>query len=271
MIGIFDSGFGGLTIMKEIIKLLPEYDYLYLGDNARVPYGNRSKETVTAFTEQAVRFLFEKGAELIIIACFTASALALRTLQEKLLRDEKSPYRNKKILGVIRPVVEKAVLETRDRRIGVAATRATIASYSFPVEIKKLNPSLTVIGQACPLLVPLIEEQWHTKPEARMILRKYLRPLKNKNVDTLILGCTHYPVMIKDFKRIMGKRTKVLDSGKIIAESLSNYLRKHAEIEKKLPKKGFAEFMTTDDPERFKNFIETFLGLRGKKVTQAAF
>lgn len=266
MIGIFDSGYGGLTIMKEIVKLLPQYDYLYLGDNARTPYGNRSQAVVTKFTEEAVKFLFNEGANLIIIACYTASALALRELQEKYLRNPKLPFKNKKILGVIRPVVEKAVTESKTERIGVVGTAGTIASNAFEIELKHLKPEVAVAQKACPLLVPLIEEHWHEKPEARMILKKYLRPLKSHNIDTLILGCTHYPLMIKDFKRMMGKRIKVLNSGEIVAESLKNYLEKHPEIESQLTKHGKQNFLTTDDLERFKEFVKTFAGMNPKKV-----
>lgn len=268
MIGIFDSGYGGLTIMKEIVKALPEYDYIYLGDNARTPYGNRSKETVIRFTEEAVRFLFEADAKLIIIACNVACALALRELQEKYLRNEHSVYKNRKILGVIRPLAEKAVLETKSGRIGVTATRATVASNTFVVELQHQTSSVSVSQQACPLLVPLIEEHWHTKPEARMILKKYLRPLKSHSIDTLILGCTHYPLMLKDFKRIMGKRVNVLDSGKIVAESLVNYLKRHPEIKSQLSKNNTRKFLTTDNAERFKEFVEMLGGIEITTVTK---
>lgn len=256
--------------MKEIVKAIPSYDYLYLGDNARTPYGNRSKETVTNFTEEAVKFLFEKGARLIIIACNVASALALRSLQEKHLRNPNSAYRDRKILGVIKPVVERAARETKTGRIGVVATRSTVASNTFEIELKKQNPAISVSQQACPLLVPLIEEHWHEKPEAKMILKKYLRPLKSHNIDTLILGCTHYPLMAKDFKRIMGKRVKVLDSPKIVAESLKEYLERHPEIESQLSRGGQKTFFTTDDPERFLEFVKTFGGMPVSKVTKVA-
>lgn len=273
MIGVFDSGYGGLTILKEMLKTLPEYNYLYLGDNARTPYGNLSKETVTQFTDEAVRFLFDQGARLIIIACYTSSALALRELQEKYLRNPKSKYRDRKILGVIRPVTEQAVHESKSWRIGVVGTRGTIASKTFEIELKNQfgmpqqtrhdnrYGKLSVVSQACPLLVPLIEEHWHTKPEARMILRKYLRPVKSHNIDTLILGCTHYPLMLGDFKRMIGKRTRVLDSGKIVAESLKNYLVKHPEIERQLDRGDKRTFCTTDDPKRFLEFTKTFAGI----------
>lgn len=252
--------------MKEIVKTLPQYNYIYLGDNARTPYGNRSKETVTQFTEEAINFLFNKGANLIIIACYTASALALRELQEKYLRDPKSKYKDRKILGVIRPVVEKAVHETKSGRIGVTGTRGTINSGAFGAELKHLNPKIEVVNQACPLLVPLIEEHAHQKPEAMIILKKYLRPLKSHNIDTLILGCTHYPLMAKDFKRMMGKRVKVLDSGKIVAESLVDYLTRHPEIEKQLEKGSKRDFFTTDNPEKFKEFGEKFAEMKVDKV-----
>lgn len=277
MLAIFDSGFGGLAIMKEILKVLPEYDYLYLGDNARTPYGNRSKETVFQFTKEAVDFLFKKKVPLILIACNTATGLALHDIQEKYLRSSgeirkattlpsKPKITDKKILGVTRPVAEKAAEISRSGRIGVVGTKKTINSKTFEKEFKKLNKKLKVYGQACPLLVPFIEEGWHKKPEAKMILKKYIRPLKDKNIDTLILGCTHYSFMFKEFEKIMGKNIKVLNSGKIIAESLTDYLKRHPEIEKKLTKKGKRIFMTTDDPQNFKELGEKFLGQKISRV-----
>lgn len=275
MIAIFDSGFGGLAIMKEILKILPEYDYLYLGDNARTPYGNRSKETVLEFTKEAVDFLFtrwnsrsdhstglKKDISLILIACNSATGLTLHDIQEQYLRNIKT----KKILGVTRPVAEKAAEISKSGRIGVVGTKGTINSQTFEKEFEKINKKAKVYGQACPLLVPFIEEGWHKKPEAKMILRKYLRPLKDKNIDTLILGCTHYPLMFKEFEKIMGKNIKVLNSGKIVAESLKDYLKRHPEIEKKLTKKGKRIFITTDDPKKFKELGEEFLGQRISKV-----
>lgn len=255
MIGVFDSGYGGLTILKEIMRVLPEYDYLYLADQARYPYGNRSKEAIIQFTDEAVRYLFEQGCRLIIIACFTASALALREMQKKYLTDPDSPYRNRKILGVLLPVVEKAVRAGRKGLIGVAATRSTVESKSFEIEIKKTRPNAEVLQQACPLLVPLIEEHWHTKPEAKMILKKYLRSLKSKHPDTLILGCTHYPYMLRDFKRIMGKSITIINPPEIVAESLKNYLERHPEIVTKLSRNSTQRFETTDNPEKFKEFL----------------
>lgn len=268
MIGIFDSGYGGLTIMQEIVKALPEYDYMYLGDNARYPYGGRSQRTVQTFTDEAIRYLFKNGCNLIIIACFTASARALREMQEKYLRNPESPYKNRKILGVLLPVAEKAAMYAKHKRIAVVATKGTVESRTIETEIKKLNPDIKVWQQACPLLVPLIEEGWHERPEARMILKKYLRSLKSKNPDALILGCTHYPYMLKDFKRIMGKNVKIINPPEAVAESLKDYLERHPEIEKQLGRAphqngvgrgGKQQFLTTDNAGDFKNFLESFV------------
>ncbi|MBU1992115.1 MAG: glutamate racemase [Patescibacteria group bacterium] len=257
MLAFFDSGFGGLTVYKEVEKLMPEYDYMYLGDGARAPYGNHTPEIIKKYTEEAIEHLFDKGARLIIIACNTASALALRHLQQKYIRDTKATDRN--ILGVIFPVVEKAVEVSKTGRIGVVGTKGTIESQTYDRELTKLHSDAKIFSKACPLLVPFIEEGWHTKPEARMILKKYLLPLKSKNIDTLVLGCTHYPFMLRDFQRMMGKRTQVLHAGKIVAESLKDYLKKHPELEKLLSKKGKRKFLTTDSTEKFQDFAKKFL------------
>lgn len=258
MIGVFDSGYGGLTVLKDLLKELPQYDYLYLGDNSRAPYGNHSPETIARFSEQAIEYLFRQGCPLIIIACNTAST-ALRPLQEKYLRKPK--ITDRKILGVIRPVVEAAVLATSpNQQIGVVGTRATIQSKSYETELKHLGAkALKVYGQACPLLVPLVEEHWYKKPETRMILKKYLLPLKSCNIDTLILGCTHYPFLYREFCRIMGKKVRVLKTGEIVAASLKDYLKRHSEIETLLTRKSRRFFLTTDDSERFKKLGSEFL------------
>lgn len=260
MIGVFDSGYGGLTILKDFLKDLPEYDYMYLGDNARAPYGNRSTETLIGFAEQAVEHLFAQGCALIIVACNTASSNVLRHLQEKYLR--KPGIKNRKILGVIKPQVEEAVKISKSGKIGVVGTRSTIESKSFDVELKHLRPDVEVAKQACPLLVPLIEEHWHKRPETRMVLKKYLRPLKTHNVDTLILACTHYPFLYEDFCRIMGKNVRVLNPGPILSTSLKNYLERHPEIEKELTKKGKRIYFTTNDPKKFQKMGSEFLGHR---------
>ncbi len=254
MIAVFDSGYGGLTVLKPILKLLPEYDYLYFGDNARNPYGIHSEDNIKAFTEQAVKYLFDNGATLIIFACNTASAVALKHLQQK--------YSKKKILGVLIPVAEHAAATTQNKRIGIVGTRATIDSLAYEKEIKKLNKNISVHSKACPLLVPFIEENWHHKPEAKMVLKKYLRPLKTKNIDNLILGCTHYPLMLKSFKNIMGKKVKILDSGEITAKSLKDYLKRHPEIETTLPKNKKRTYLTTGDPHKFKTFTEKHFGIK---------
>jgi glutamate racemase len=265
MIGIFDSGYGGLTIMEKIVKALPEYDYLYLGDNARTPYGNHSKETVTNFTEDGIHFLFEAGCRLIIIACFTASALALHELQGRYLRNPDSPHNNRKILGVIKPVVERAA-EVSDGRIGVVGTKSTVQSEAFVKELRELDDSLKVKQQACPLLVPFIEEHWHHKPEARMVLKKYVRHLKDCNIDTLILGCTHYPLMQKEFARVMGTGVSILHPGEATAEKLCYYLARHPEIESQLSRGGRRQFCTTDDAGRFLKFGQEFTDLPVREV-----
>jgi glutamate racemase len=197
MIGIFDSGYGGLTVFKEIKKLLPQYSYIYLGDNLRAPYGGRSQEAVYQFTEQAVDFLFKQGCQLVIIACNTASAEALRKLQQEWLPKH---YPNNHVLGVIRPVVEEAVKQSKSGKIGVVGTKATVESQSYVKELKKQKTDVEVVQQACPLLVPLVEEGWLKKPETRMIIKKCLRPLKDHQIDILILGCTHYPLLMKEFE-----------------------------------------------------------------------
>lgn len=260
MIGVFDSGLGGLTILKEFLKTLPDYQYLYLGDNARAPYGDRKHEVIREYVEQSVKYLFNQGCTLIIFACNTASASVLRELQEEYLR--KPNITDKKILGVIRPLAEYAAKNSRFGRVGIVGTRATINSKSYDQELKKLNPTIHVSSQACPLLVPLIEENWSHKPEAKMILKKYLRPLKNTNPDTVILGCTHYPFMHKEFSRILGKRVNVPSPGVIVADSLKDYLKRHPEIESKLTKSTTKEnciFKTTGDSEKFKEIGSRFL------------
>ena len=261
MIGVFDSGFGGLTILKSFLEKLPAYDYLYLGDNARTPYGNRSPELIYQFTTEAVDFLFKKGCQLIIIACFTASAEALRRIQQEVLPRYQAfdSSLSKRILGVIRPLVEEAVQVSRFGRISVIGTQATVNSQSFVKELNKLRPGLTIYQQACPLLVPLVEEDYQARREAKIILRNYLRPLKLKKIDTLILGCTHYPIMLKQIKQVMGKNCQILNPGEVVAKFLIDYLARHPEIESELLKNGQAKFYTTDDPIKFKTLGSNFL------------
>lgn len=260
MIAIFDSGYGGLTVLKPILELLPEYDYIYLGDNGRAPYGGRSSETIKKFCEEAVEYLFNQGANLIIFACNAASSVALRHMQEKYLKGTLENSR--KILGVVIPTAQEAVKISKSKVVGVIGTRATVNSKTYETEIHKLNPKIKIFSQACPLLVPFIEENWHKKPEAISILKKYLKPIKSTNIDTLILACTHYPLMIADIKRIMGKKVKILPSGPLTAISLKDYLLRHPEIENKLTKGKKRIFLTTGDPEKFRSFVQQHFGMK---------
>jgi glutamate racemase len=263
MIGVFDSGMGGLTVLRAFLRDLPGYDYLYLGDNARAPYGNKSLDTIYEYARQAVSFLFDRGCILIILACNTASAKALRRIQQQWL---PSHYADRRVLGVVIPLAEAGAEVTRFGRIGVIGTRATIESKVYEQELEKLGSDLKVYGLACPLLVPLVEEGWIGKPETNMILKKYLRRLKDVKVDTLIPGCTHYPFLQKDMERIMGKNCNVLKGPDIVSQKLRDYLHRHPEIEGRVSRSGRANFFTTDDPVRFKIFGEKFLGQRIARV-----
>lgn len=249
-------------MLKPILELLPEYDYLYLGDNARAPYGNHSPESIKKFAEEAVEYLFKEDARLIIFACNTVSSVALRHIQQKyskvLLKE------NKRVLGVLIPVAEEVSKVSKTGRVGVIGTKATINSKVYDKEIYKINQHIKLFSKACPLLVPFIEENWHHKPEAISVLRKYIKPLKSCHIDALILGCTHYPLMQKEIKKVIGKSVKVLPSGEITAQSLKNYLERHPEIEKKLSKNRSRKFLTTDDPKAFKSFTEKHFGMKIK-------
>lgn len=272
MIGFFDSGFGGLSTVREWRQIAPEYDVLFLGDSARTPYGSRSIETITEFTEQGVNWLFENGAKIVLIACNTASSDALRYLQAK--------YPQRKILGVLIPAAEEALQKTRFGRIGVIGTKGTIASKNYDAEFAKFSSALynpidkraekepVITSVAAPLLVPIIEEGWTQKPETRSILKKYLLPLKHAHIDTLILGCTHYPLLKKEFQKKMGPQVQVIDSGAAQARKFLEYLNNHPEIEKTLAKNGVRRFCTTDDPKRFAELGSRFLGqkISTKKV-----
>lgn len=258
MIGVFDSGFGGLTVLKEFLKILPEYDYMYLGDNARAPYGNKSDEVICNYTKEAVDFLFKEGCELVIIACHTASAKALRRIQQEYL---PADYPEKRVLGVVVPLVEEAAKLSGDKRVGIIGTKAMIESHIYGKEFKKAAETVEIYEQACPLLVPLVEEGWTKRPETQMILKKYLRPLKEKKIDTLILSCTHYPLLEKNISGIMGRRVKIINPAIVVAEKLADYLRRHPEIETKLSKNKKRMFFTTDDENKFKELGRKFLGI----------
>lgn len=255
LVGVFDSGLGGLTVLKKFTDLLPGYHYLYLGDTARVPYGDKSADTIYNYTVQAVDFLFKKGCNLVIIACNTASAQALRRLQQEWL---PLNYPRRRVLGVIKPLAEFSAQNKTNKKIGVIGTKATINSGAYTKEILELNPKLKVYARAAPLLVPLIEEGRINKPETKLILKSYLASLKNKKIDSLILACTHYPYLQNEIKKIMGKHVTIADTGKIIALSLKDYLNRHPEL-KIVKSKTACNFYTTDNPKLFKQTAEKFL------------
>lgn len=255
-IGVFDSGLGGLTVLRHFLKVLPQYNYIYLGDNGRVPYGNKSQALIYEYTREAIDFLYHKGCRLIIVACNTASAQALRKIQQEYLPKK---YPKLKVLGVIRPLAEAAAQHKNFNRIGVIGTSSTVASKAYIKELKHLKPSLLVYQQAAPLLVPLIEEGWIHKNETTSILQKYLKNLKNKKIEMLILACTHYPILIKDIRKIMDKKCFVPDPGVIVAKSLRTYLQKHPELKLDRNKKAVRYFYTSDDPKKFLILGKRFL------------
>ncbi|MBI2484330.1 glutamate racemase [Candidatus Uhrbacteria bacterium] len=267
-VGIFDSGLGGLTVLKQIVKLLPQYAYVYFGDNAHAPYGDRSEDRIYEFTKSGVEFLFRQGCVLVILACNTATAVALRRLQQEWL---PAAYPDRRILGIILPVVETVVTMKvkRPKRIGVIGSRATIQSNVYFKEIGKRDSSLlpALFQKSCPLLVPFIEEGMHKSIPAAMILKHYLRPLKQKQISVLILGCTHYPMMKKKIQSVIGKSVAVIDPGIIVARSLKQYLARHPEIDSRLERYQHADeysanvsFFTTDIAEKIKASIARFWG-----------
>ena len=257
-IGIFDSGYGGLTILHGIRQLLPEYDYLYLGDNARAPYGPRSFEVVYEFTRQAVLRLFEMGCHLVILGCNTASAKALRTIQQVDL-PKIDPER--RVLGVIRPTAEIIGSLTKSRHVGVLATEGTIKSESYNLEIRKLHPDLQVSGVACPFWVPLVEYNEADSPGADYFVKKRIDQLMrlDPQIDTIILGCTHYPLLMPKILKYLPTGVRVIPQGEYVAESLKNYLERHPQIEQHCAKNGEAHYLTTENPEKFKEQAQIFL------------
>lgn len=264
MIGFFDSGFGGLTILKEVLgvgnktpPVLAKYDVLYLGDTARAPYGNHSPEKIYRYTVEAVDYLFKEGCELVVLACFTASANALRKIQQEWL---PTHYPNRRVLGVLIPTAEEAIKETKNGRVGILGTRATVNSGALSAELLKRSPQLQIFSQAAPLLVPLIEEGWVKKVETKKIVRYYLKPLKDKKIDTLILACTHYPILLKDVQAMLGKKINVFHPGVAEKKSLAEYLQRHPEIDSKLGKTGKRFFCATDRIEDFNRLGSKFFG-----------
>lgn len=248
-IGIFDSGLGGLLVARAIKRHLPQYDYVYLGDTKRVPYGNKSHETVYEFTKEAVQHLFQKeNCALIIVACNTASARALRRIQQEYLPKN---FPDHKVLGVLIPAAEVAA---KYAKVGVLATSGTVNSGTFPAEILKLNPKTKILQNPAPMLVPLIEAGEHNL--AKPFLEKYLKPLLAKKIDALVLGCTHYPILKSEIKKLLPKNTKIISQDEIIPKSLEGYLARHPEIEKKLSKKSTIKIFVTDKTPQIENLVK---------------
>ena len=267
-IGIFDSGYGGLTVFREIRRVLPQYDYLYLGDNARAPYGPRSFELVYEFTLQAVRHLFEQGCPLVILACNTASAKALRTIQQRDLPRLFPPSAadtdglpTRRVLGVIRPTVEAVGAVTRTHHIGIMATQGTIRSRTYDLELAKLHPDITVTGEACPMWVPLVENYEYDSPGADYFVQKNVNHLLEQDplIDTIILGCTHFPLLYHKIRAYTPAHVQLMPQGEYVANSLQDYLQRHPVIEARLTRGATAHFLTTEHPASFNDSAAIFL------------
>lgn len=267
-IGVFDSGYGGLTILKEIVKELPEYDFLYLGDNARAPYGSRSFEEVYQLTLECVKQLFEQGCHLVILACNTASAKALRNIQQKDLPNIDPARR---VLGVIRPTTELAGNYTKTKHIGVLGTTGTVLSQSYPIEVSKFHPEVKVYQEACPLWVPLVENGNYDSEEANKEVKKHIDNLMSRSpkIDTIILGCTHYPLLINTIKKFVPGNIALITQGEIVAKGLKDYLKRHPEMETNCSKSKSVEFFTTGDTANFDVHAGKFFGkeIRSKHLT----
>ena len=257
-IGVFDSGYGGLTILSKIREALPEYDYIYLGDNARTPYGTRSFEIVYEFTFQAVNKLFEMGCHLVILACNTASAKALRTIQ---MNDLPNIDPDRRVLGVIRPTAECIGSMTQTRHVGILATAGTIKSESYPLEVHKLFEDIKVSGEACPMWVPLVENNEANGEGADFFIRKYIDNLlaKDRQIDTLVLGCTHYPILLPKIQKFIPQGVKVVAQGEYVATSLKDYLHRHPEMDMKCTREGKCRFYTTEAEDKFIESASMFL------------
>jgi glutamate racemase len=257
-IGIFDSGYGGLTILEKIRKELPQYDYIYLGDNARTPYGTRSFDVVYKYTLECVNQLFEMGCQLVVLACNTASAKALRSIQQN---DLPKIDPNRRVLGVIRPTVEAVGSMTKTKHIGLLATTGTVQSNSYPLEIDKLHKGITVTSEACPMWVPLIENNEHLNAGADYFIRKNIENLLNSDseIDTIMLGCTHYPLLENKIKMYLPEGITIISQGEIVAKSLADYLHRHPEMENKCTKGNSIRYLTTESIEKFSSSASIFL------------
>ncbi|MBS1749703.1 MAG: glutamate racemase [Bacteroidetes bacterium] len=258
-IGIFDSGYGGLTILKSILDKLPAYDYIYLGDNARTPYGTRSFETVYQYTLECVKWLFAQGCPLIVLACNTASAKALRSIQQKDL-PHISP--SNRVLGVIRPTTEKIGTLTKTKQVGILATKGTVLSESYVIEAKKFFPDVQVFQHACPMWVPLVENNEYDSPGADYFVQKDIYQLLSlsENMDTILLACTHYPLLADKIKKYLPETVNLVSQGDIVSESLADYLIRHPEIESRCSKNASLTFFTTDAPGDFDAHAGIFFG-----------
>jgi glutamate racemase len=258
-IGVFDSGYGGLTILSAIRKLLPEYDYVYLGDNARSPYGTRSFDVINDFTLQAVRYLFSEGCPLVILACNTASAKALREIQQKYLPTSEDPSR--RVLGVIRPTAEVVGNVTETKHIGIMATPGTISAQSYEVELAKLFPDVSVHGQACPMWVPLVEYGESNGEGADFFVQKYLNELleQDKQIDSIVLACTHYPLLRPKIEQYLPEGITLLSQGELVATSLKDYLHRHPEMNDRLTQGGSIRYLTTECPDKFGDLASIFV------------
>jgi glutamate racemase len=258
-IGVFDSGYGGLTILKEIVRALPGYDYIYLGDNARAPYGTRSYDSVYHYTLECVEWLFQQGCPLVILACNTASAKALRTIQQK---DLAKLNGQRKVLGVIRPTTEVIGNFSNTGSVGILATTGTVQSGSYIIEIEKFFPAVSVFQEACPMWVPLVENNEHLSEGADYFVRKHLNQLltQSANIDTILLACTHYPLLISKIRQFIKDDIKVIAQGEIIAASLEDYLLRHPEVETAISRQGKQAFYTTDSTTDFDNHASLFYG-----------
>ena len=257
-IGVFDSGYGGLTILHQMRQLMPQYDYLYLGDNARAPYGPRSFDIVYQFTREAVMKLFDLGCHLVIIACNTASAKALRTIQQN---DLPGIDPKRRVLGVIRPTAECIGHITQSRHVGIFATVGTIKSESYVLEIQKLYPDITVTGEPCPMWVPLIENNEYDSPGADYLVEKRIGNLMRRDpkIDSIILGCTHYPLLLNKILKYVPRGVKIIPQGEYVANSLKDYMFRHPEIDVKCSKGGRCHYMTTENVDKFSESAQLFL------------
>lgn len=258
-IGVFDSGFGGLTVLKELERVLPQYDFLYLGDNAHAPYGNRSFDTVYAYTLEAVQWLFDQGCPLVVLACNTASAKALRTIQQK---DLPSLGTGRRVLGVIRPVTEIVGKWTRSGHIGILATAGTVASQSYVIEITRYFPGVTVVQEACPMWVPLVENNEYNSDGADYFVRQHLDRLfaADPRIDTIVLGCTHYPLLKHKIRACLPPGISMVSQGAIVAERMADYLNRHPEIANRCSRRGRRDFYTSEKAEIFDRLATLFYG-----------